>query len=114
MARATRSTTGHLEKTVDENANPSSTPPPEPAKVAKVANKKRKRAPGADSDDLPSAKQTKNVDDESIEKTEEVETSEPGYPPLVGDLPMTDEDAQKILDILEMYVGPGLDFYDSL
>ena len=66
------------------------------------------------SDDLPSSKQVKANEEEEIPEKGEME-SEPGLSlPSAGDLPMTDEDAQKILDILEMYaLGPALTPYPS-
>ena len=127
MARATRSSTAHVEKHEDENQDPSGTsppvptaavPPPQAAKSSKTLNnnnnKKRKRAQGTDSDDLPSSKQVKANEEEEIPEKGEME-SEPGLSlPSAGDLPMTDEDAQKILDILEMYaLGPALTPYPS-
>ena len=108
MARATRSTVSHTDKREDENQDASGTPPPTAPSITKPAkgvNKKRKRTTGTDSDDLPTAKQTKTTKEETPEKTEDAQPEEPGYPPLAGDLSMTAEDAQKILEILEMYVG---------
>lgn len=101
MARTTRSAVSHTEKSEDENRIPSSPSPPATTK-SKVVTKKRKRGLGTDSDDLPSTKQTKGNDDEAREKGEDDHAEESQYPPLAGEVPMTDEDAQKILDILEM------------
>ncbi|KAL5534594.1 hypothetical protein ACEPAG_1057 [Sanghuangporus baumii] len=111
MARATRSTTAIVEKHEDENQDPSGTPPPVTAKPSKTVNKKRKRTQGTDSDDLPSAKQNKtNEEEETPEKGEDVLLlqQDPAHLPLAGDLPMADEDAQKILEILEVADTQGL------
>ena len=101
MARTTRSAVSHADKTEDENQNPSSASPPASTK-AKSVNKKRKRGLGADSDDLPSAKLTKGDEEDAVDRGEDERAHESEYPPLVGELPMADEDAQKILDILEL------------
>lgn len=98
MARATRSSAANEKQ---------SEPAPTRGKVAAVASKKRKRGSVAEIEDQPSAKQLRSGD--SSIKDEEVSDTQPTteQPPTLqnaGDVPINSDDAQKILDILEMYV----------
>ena len=98
MARHTRSATNTQEKTDDDMDKATSLSPT--STKSKALPKKRKRNSGADSDDLPPPKQAREDDSEVIVKDETTDHIE--YPPLAGDQPIKEEDAKKILDILEM------------
>ncbi|EJD04336.1 uncharacterized protein FOMMEDRAFT_146300 [Fomitiporia mediterranea MF3/22] len=102
MARTTRSSASHAEKTEDENEHPGSLSPPTSTKAKAAAVAKKRKRLGTDSDDLPAAKQVKANDEDTLDRDEEEHVEDAGFPPLSGDLPMNDEDAQKILEILEM------------
>ena len=99
MARTTRSTTTQeKEKTI------------EPVHTArKGGNKKRKRNSVADSADQPAAKQSRvdeDVKEEGSQVSEEQQPAEITQPelPSSGDVPIPAEDAEKILEILELCV----------
>lgn len=100
MARNTRSSTTNQDKTDDDADKATSSSPTSTKSNLKLLPKKRKRNSGVDSDDLPAAKQAREDEDEPIMKDENVDAAE--YPPLAGDQPIKEDDAKKILDILEM------------
>ncbi|THH11803.1 hypothetical protein EW145_g428 [Phellinidium pouzarii] len=75
-----------------------------PVIKSKISTKKRKRTP--DADDLPVTKQPRSDNEDIVMNDVEAQASE--YPPLAGELPLKDEDAQKILDVLEMVDTQGL------
>lgn len=97
MARTTRSTTTQeKEKTIDHV---------QPAR--KGAARKRKRTSLSDAADQPAAKQSRVDDDVKEEATpdpEEPQPAEPSLPelPSSGDVPIRPDDAESILEILEM------------
>lgn len=96
MARTTRSTTQEKDKTIDHV---------QPAR--KGAARKRKRTSLSDSADQPAAKQSRVDDDVKEEATpdpEEPQPAEPSLPelPSSGDVPIRPDDAESILEILEM------------
>lgn len=103
MARSTRSANAHQDKFDEENEKPNNISLP--ANKAKVATKKRKRTSGVDSDDLPIAKQPRSDDEETTTVVKDEETQTTVYPPFAGDMSLKDDDAQKILDILDMSVS---------
>lgn len=96
MARATRST-AHHEK--DQLPEPAPSLPP----TRKSASKKRKRASLAENGDQPVAKQlrTDTIEEGSQEPDEQLTSANPA-PIGSGDVPIQSEDAQSILDVLEM------------
>ena len=72
-----------------------------------MASKKRKRGSMAEIEDQPSAKQLRSGDS-SVKDEEDSDTQQPTTEQLptlqnAGDVPINFDDAQKILDILEMY-----------
>lgn len=71
-----------------------------PSNKAKMATKKRKRNSGIDAEDVPIAKQARSEDGDEAMREEQQHDSDELQ--LVGELPMKGDDAQKILDILEM------------
>jgi hypothetical protein len=103
MARATRNSNLMADKKDEpENAVPDVSP--EPVKP-KGANKKRKRTSEIEQPEAPSPKQSKSEDDDSVTAVEEKDKpdgQEAQYPPLAGDSPLNEGDAQKILDILDV------------
>lgn len=99
MARATRST-----------ANQEKEKPAEVHQLGrKPANKKRKRSSAANESELPAAKvvrtdeEIKEEDTQDGQELQAEETAEPELPSS-GDVPIRDEDAEKILEVLETYV----------
>jgi len=105
MARATRSSTQQGQETDKQSDSAMA------ATRGKAASKKRKRTSIAENNDQPAAKQLRSGD---ISIKEEGGSQEPDsissankLPDLqnAGDVPIDDNDAQKILDILEMCVG---------
>lgn len=98
MARATRSTTAH------EKEKPAEAPP----LARKAASKKRKRPSAAgDPSDQPASKLARTDDavkEEDVQDMEEIpaEEAKPELPSS-GDVPLQPEDAEKILEVLEMY-----------
>ena len=97
MARATRS-----RPTTEKEQ------PPEPAQAPrKSADRKRKRNSLTDASDQPAPKQSR-VDDDvkeekaspDVEEPQAVEATQPELPSS-GDVPIPQEDAEKILEILE-------------
>jgi hypothetical protein len=102
MARATRSSAQQGQET--EKQIESATP------RGKPASKKRKRTSIAENDDQPATKQLRSGD-VSIKEEGGGQGLDgiPGVDKLpdlqnAGDVPIDDADAQKILDILEMWV----------
>lgn len=108
MARTTRSATQHQEKDSKDQPTPRN----------KAASKKRKRTSLAENEDQPATKQLRSdIDGASSIKEEEgsqepenaasgsslKDTTSPQLP-HAGQVPIKSSDAQKILDILEMYV----------
>lgn len=101
MARATRSATQQ-----ETDSASSSVPPTRP----KAGSKKRKRQSLADSDGQPNAKQARSdssIKEEGSQEPEgELEQQDDEAKPTIlqgaGDVPINSDDAQKILDILEM------------
>lgn len=96
MARATRSSAQQSQE-VDE-------PAPQTPR-GKAAGKKRKRASMNENDEQPASKQLRSGDMDIKEEgeTEDVpETDKLTDLPNTGDVPIEAEDADKILDILEM------------
>ncbi|KAI5124473.1 hypothetical protein M0805_008355 [Coniferiporia weirii] len=104
MVRTTRSAATTQDRRDDEKDKPHSVSPS--ASQVKTPAKKRKRTSGLESDDIPTAKQSRSDDEDTTARDEYTRVS--NYPPLAGDLPLKDEDAQKILDILEMVDTQGL------
>ena len=99
MARATRSTANQ------EKEKPAETPQP----ARKPANKKRKRSSAANESDLPAAKVVRTDDDikeEEMHDGQELQAEETTETelPSSGDVPIRDEDAEKILEVLETCV----------
>ena len=96
MARTTRSTIAQ------EKDKPQDSPP----QTRKGQNKKRKRTSNANEAEQPATKVTRTEDAVKEEDPQEVEeiqvegVSEP-EPPSSGDVPILDEDAEKILEVLE-------------
>jgi hypothetical protein len=120
MARATRSSVQTVEKDNDDGTENKSAPAVVAASAATTAaamsnkaNKKRKRMSMAvDSEEQPAPKQAKAVKEEEQEDPSqdlpqshqnEIEIKLQGIKGA-GESPISPEDAQKILDILEMYV----------
>lgn len=97
MARTTRSTTTHeKEKPAESTQTP-----------RKGAGKKRKRTSTADGADQPVTKQPRtdeDVKDDSTPDPEEQQATGTPQPelPSSGDVPILPEDAEKVLEILEM------------
>jgi hypothetical protein len=110
MARATRSSAQQGQET--EKQIDSATP------RGKAGSKKRKRTSIAENDDQPAAKQLRSSDVSIKEEGGSQELN--GIPTAdklpelqnAGDVPIDDADAQKILDILEMWVF-GLRSYET-
>ncbi|EKM60743.1 uncharacterized protein PHACADRAFT_133484 [Phanerochaete carnosa HHB-10118-sp] len=103
MARATRSTANQ------EKEKPAETP----QSGRKSANKKRKRSSAANESDLPAAKAVRTDEDIKEEDTQdgqELQTEEVVELelPSSGDVPIQDEDAEKILEVLEIVDTQGL------
>ena len=98
MARATRSTVHEKDKLPE--------PAPSLPPTRKAASKKRKRASLAENGDQPAAKQlrTDTIEQGSQEPDEQLPTANPA-PIGSGDVPIRSEDAQSILDVLEMCVS---------
>jgi hypothetical protein len=100
MARATRSSAQQGQET--EKQIDSATP------RGKAGSKKRKRTSIAENDDQPAVKQPRSNDVSIKEGSQELDgiPAANKLPELqnAGDLPIDDADAQKILDILEMWV----------
>ena len=92
MARATRSAVDH-EKVEDEGA---ALPP---QKSTKSAGKKRKRVAGGDEEPLAKQQRSESADADAAQ------TPTPVALPYAGDAHMPQEDAQKMLDVLEACVG---------
>jgi hypothetical protein len=102
MARATRSTAQHHEK--EKEKHPDNTPA---TLRNKPASKKRKRGSILDNGDQPAVKQLRTDATVKAEDSLEPESfADTKIPQLqnAGDVPIDPTDAQKILDILEMYV----------
>lgn len=111
MARATRSSAAH-EK--DKQTEPTATTAVVSARGKAAASKKRKRTSIADGDDQPASKQLRSGDvsikeegGASLEPEEQPGAEKLADLQHVGDVPINDNDAQKILDILEMCVYFG-------
>lgn len=108
MARATRnSINGASEKKSDiENEVPidGSLLATKAAKAA--LNKKRKRTSEIEAADIPSSKQSRSDETEGTptldDKADVDGVQESRYPAFAGDMPLNDDDAQKILDILDV------------
>lgn len=103
MARATRSTANQ------EKEKPAETPQP----ARKPANKKRKRSSAANESELPAAKVVRTDGDIKEEDTQDgqelpVEETTGSELPSSGDVPIRDEDAEKILEVLETVDTQGL------
>lgn len=101
MARATRSSVAQEKDKQGDNSSVTSR--------GKVASKKRKRSSITENDDQPATKQLRSGDVTIKEETSqepEDKLREDAFPALqnAGDVPVDAADAQKILDILEMYV----------
>ena len=92
MARATRSAVDH-EKVEDEGA---ALPP---QKSTKSAGKKRKRVAGEDEEPLAKQQRSESADADAAKAPTPVAL------PYAGDAHMPQEDAQKMLDVLEACVG---------
>ena len=107
MARATRHSTNGVEKKADiENEVPLETGH-SPAKALKGAlNKKRKRESVIEPADIPSSKQSRSDENEDAptidEKPDCQDISDSKFPAFAGDMSLNDDDAQKILDILDV------------
>ncbi|KAF7798629.1 hypothetical protein EIP86_009851 [Pleurotus ostreatoroseus] len=103
MARTTRSaTTQEKEKTID-HAQP----------ARKGAPRKRKRSSLSEPADQPATKQSRvdgDVKEEATPDPDEPQPAEPAHPepPSSGDVPIQPDDAEKILEILEMVDTQGL------
>jgi hypothetical protein len=103
MARATRSST-HQEK---EKEKMSSDTASLPLKTKTPTTKKRKRNSGPDNDLQPATKQLRidpTIKDEGSQEPEGILTQLPQLQDA-GDVPIDFDNAQKILDILEMSVS---------
>ncbi|KAA1468381.1 hypothetical protein DENSPDRAFT_869651 [Dentipellis sp. KUC8613] len=107
MARATRSAKHQEEVTKDK---PADAPALTPARAATKGSKKRKRTSVADPDEQPLAKQQRNDDAVKEEAGEHADLQEQTTADVkgAGDVPINSEDAQRILDILEMVDTQGL------
>lgn len=99
MARATRSATSQEPPKQQDS----------PSKTRKAASKKRKRLSVSDATDLPLAKQPRT--DGVIKEEDTQEPDDTQHPssshldtPSSGDVPLQQDTATKILDILEAYV----------
>lgn len=98
MVRATRATAALQEKDTKEKDKLHNVTPP--TTRVKQGSKKRKRTSLADQEGQPATKQLRGDNDEHVK---EQDMGEPATEiPNTGDLPLKDEDAQKILDVLEM------------
>ncbi|KAJ3543008.1 hypothetical protein NM688_g5911 [Phlebia brevispora] len=103
MVRVTRSTTTQeKEKTIDQSQL-----------SRKSSNRKRKRNSIADAAEQPAAKQSRvdaDIKEEATADPEEPQQVQPTLPelPSSGDVPIQQEDAEKILDIFEMVDNHGL------
>lgn len=105
MVRATRSSASHHDKPTDDVDKAPSSSPPHVLKAKIALNKKRKRISGQlDLEDVPSTKQLRSDDGDDVIMMDDDGHDTDG-PSLVAELPLKDDDAQKILDILEMYVS---------
>lgn len=108
MARATRSSTQHHEKS--KHLSPTSTSPPTSSAATTPATKKRKRQTGLTqdpSDDQPASKQLRTDQHQvSDQPSEPDSTSANGSSSLsfAGDRPLDSQYASKILRILQAYV----------
>jgi hypothetical protein len=113
MARATRSTLNgaaenKAEKADIENQTPADASSPIPTKPSKAAlNKKRKRTSEVEPSDIPSSKHSRSDENEGTpaldDKAGAQETNDDSrYPAFAGDMPLDDDDALKILDILDV------------
>ncbi|KAI0063213.1 hypothetical protein BV25DRAFT_1907287 [Artomyces pyxidatus] len=104
MARATRSAKHQDDKQNEQPPEPTTSTPSK----AKAGSKKRKRTSISGPEEQPSAKQAR-TDDAEI-KEEDVGQDRPVDHELkgAGDVPLDPEDAQRILDILEMVDTQGL------
>ena len=100
MARTTRSAVAQSDKSLAEKERPSPSSPP--SNRSKQLNKKRKRHSNADTEDVPNAKVARPDDEVAGGSIKEEDLDNQHFPPFVGDLPLKNDDAQKILDILEM------------
>lgn len=80
-----------------------------PPQARKAQNKKRKRTSNANEADLPATKVTRTEDtvkEEDVREAQELQVEETAEPevPSSGDVPIRQEDAAKILEVLETYV----------
>lgn len=101
MARATRSTVAQEKDKLGDSSSAASR--------GKAASKKRKRTSIVENDDQPAAKQLRSditIKEETASQEPEDKLMEDTFPTLqmAGDVAIDSEDAQKILDILEMCV----------
>lgn len=107
MARATRSGTKLDSDTLtDTQSNDVTALPPGKHKSIGGQGKKRKRNSNAENEDQPVAKQLRSAtpikDDDAVK--DDVAQEKPLEVKGAGDVPILPEDAQRILDILEMCV----------
>ena len=98
MARQTRSANGLIEPTDDENEQLNTMLD----NKTNLSSKKRKRNSVPGVEELSPVKQSRTATEEPNAKEESVKQDPSPYPPLAGDLPLNDDDARKILDILDM------------
>lgn len=98
MARQTRSANGHIEPIEDENEQLNNVLD----NKTNLSSKKRKRNSIPEIDDAVTIKQSRTGTEELITREDNNKQEANSTLPLSGDLPLNDDDAQKILDILDM------------
>lgn len=105
MARTTRSSVAQQDKPSSDDSEKQATSSSPPA-TRKQQVKKRKRLSDVEHDGQPAAKLARAEGDEGEDMALRSDTSPSVvYPPLAGDLYLPQNDANKILDILEMSVS---------
>ena len=98
MARQTRSANGHIEPIEDENEQLNNALD----NKTNLSSKKRKRNSIPEIDDAVTIKQSRTGTEELTTREDNNKQEANLTLPLSGDLPLNDDDAQKILDILDM------------
>ncbi|PAV21912.1 hypothetical protein PNOK_0186900 [Pyrrhoderma noxium] len=104
MARQTRSANGHIEPIEDENEQLNNALD----NKTNLSSKKRKRNSIPEIDDAVTIKQSRTGTEELTTREDNNKQEANSTLPLSGDLPLNDDDAQKILDILDMVDTQGL------
>lgn len=104
MVRATRSSLIHHQKDIKDKDIQIDTSPTVPK--LKQVGRKRKRSSILDNESQPSLKQVRGDTEEAAANDDAAELSDiPHDMPFVGELSLSETDASKILDVLEMCVS---------